>query len=61
MELHSNASFLALPTNIRLGCKLMVLANTLAYYNTGSITSVNVYITGPGEKPGLIFTYKPRT
>jgi len=42
--LHSNGRLLALPTNDRFGRKLMAVANTLAYYDTASITAIKSFI-----------------
>jgi hypothetical protein len=47
-----SGSFLVLPTNIRLGCKSMQVANTLAYYDTAIITAVKSFIV---QAPGEIF------
>jgi hypothetical protein len=44
MGLLSNAMLLTLHTNIRLGCKEIAVANTLAYYDTATITVVNSFI-----------------
>ncbi len=33
-----------LPPNIRLGCKCLTLLNTLAYYDTATITTVKSFI-----------------
>ncbi len=39
---------LTLPTNIRLGCKGLLVTNTLAYYKHSYITGVNFFVTlGP--------------
>ncbi len=38
--LHSNGRILALPANIRLGWKLLVVANNLAYCDTTNIKAV---------------------
>jgi len=42
---------LALPANIRLGRKLMAATNTLAYYNTATITALKRFIV---QAAGLI-------
>jgi len=42
MELLSNGRLPALPANIRLGWKLLKLANILAYYNKAIIKEVKV-------------------
>ncbi len=41
---HSNGRLLAKPTNIRLGWKLIAMANTLAYYDMITITTVKSFI-----------------
>jgi len=41
---HSNGRLLALPINIILRWKRMALADTLAYYDTATITTVNSLI-----------------
>jgi len=43
-ELHSNDWLLALSSNIRLGWRLLSLANTLAYYGTDFTTDVKCFI-----------------
>jgi hypothetical protein len=49
-ELQSNGRALTLPTNIRLGWKWLAVANTLAYYNMGTITSLKSFnVQAPGE------------
>ncbi len=40
MGLYSNGRFLAFPANIRLEWKWMAVTNTLAYYDTATITAV---------------------
>jgi hypothetical protein len=42
--LHSNGMLLALPPNIKLGWKCREVANTLAYYDTATITAVKTFI-----------------
>jgi len=42
LGLHCNCKLPALPTYIRLGWKLMELTNTIAYYNTATITAQKV-------------------
>jgi hypothetical protein len=43
---------LALPTNLRLGCKGLTETNTLAYSENSQITDVISFITlGPGQWP----------
>jgi hypothetical protein len=42
--LHPNGRIIALPANIRLGRKLMAVSNTLAYYDTATITAVKSFI-----------------
>jgi len=42
--LHSNIGLLDLPANIRLGWKLMAVANTLANHDISTITVVKSYI-----------------
>ncbi len=44
MELHFNGKILALPTNIRHGCKGMELTNSLAYNDTAIITALKCFI-----------------
>ncbi len=51
MKLHSNGKLLALPTNIRLGWKQMVVANTVAYYGTATIMDVKSLIIQTEEVP----------
>jgi hypothetical protein len=47
-------SSLALSANIRLGWKLMEVANTLAYYDTATITAVKSFIVqAPGWQTWL--------
>ncbi len=50
-----------MPANIRLGCKLQTVANTLAYYNTGKITAYKSFIVGDlkfnGIKPFTVVIY----
>ncbi len=41
--LHSKGRLLASHTNIRLGWRLQVVANTLAYCGTESVTSVKMF------------------
>jgi hypothetical protein len=45
-----SGSLLVLPINIRLGWKLMQVANTLAYYDTAIITAVKSFIVQAPEK-----------
>jgi hypothetical protein len=40
---------MSLPTNIRLGWKQIAVANTLAYYDTATITDVNCFIVQAPE------------
>ncbi len=42
--LHSNGWLLALTANIKLGWKLMEVANTIAYYYMAKITAVKSFI-----------------
>jgi hypothetical protein len=42
-----------LPANIRLGCKWMVVANTLAYYDVATIMTVKFLIV---HAQGVVFT-----
>jgi len=42
--LHPNGRLLALPANIRLGQKLMAVANTLAYCDRATITPKKVFV-----------------
>jgi hypothetical protein len=42
-----------MPKNIRLGYKLPTLANTLAFYNTATITAVKSFIV---QAPGVLKT-----
>ncbi len=44
IKLNHKVRLLALPTNIRFGCKWCTLTNSLAYYCTEFITSVKIYI-----------------
>jgi hypothetical protein len=44
LELHYNCSLLALPTKIRLGWKRMEVVNTLAYYDTATLTVVKRFM-----------------
>ncbi len=49
MGLHSKSRLLALRANIRLGWKWMAVANTAAYCDTSTITTVKSFIVpGPG-------------
>jgi hypothetical protein len=50
--LRCNGRQQALPTNIRLGWKLMEVANTLAYYDTASIAVLKSFIV---QAPGCVF------
>jgi hypothetical protein len=43
-RLHFNGSLLAKPKNIRLGWKLVAMANTLAYYDMITITTEKSFI-----------------
>ncbi len=54
MFLHSYGRLLALPTNIRLRYKRVVVQNTLAYYDPATITSVKRFIVE--AKSQFVFT-----
>jgi hypothetical protein len=43
-ELNSSSRYLALPVNIRLVFKRMAVTNTLAYYDTATITAEKSFI-----------------
>ncbi len=42
-----SGKLLDLPTNIRLGWKLMDVANTLAYYDTATMTLIKSFMALP--------------
>jgi hypothetical protein len=42
--LHCNGKLIALPANIKMGWKWMAVSNTIAYYNTGTITATKSFI-----------------
>ncbi len=44
MRVQPNGRLLALPENIRLGWKLMAVANTLTFYNAAAIMAVKSFI-----------------
>ncbi len=51
-----NGRLLAFPANVGLGRKSMAIANTLAYYNTVTITAVKSFIVQAPEVPGAELT-----
>jgi hypothetical protein len=48
--LHCNGRLIVLPANIRLGWKLMEVANTQAYYDMATITAVKSFMV---QVPGF--------
>jgi hypothetical protein len=49
--LYTNSRLLTLPKNIRQGWKVMEVANTLAYYDSTTITAViKIILQAPGGK-----------
>jgi hypothetical protein len=59
MGLHSDGRLQAMPANIRPGWKWMATANTLAYYNTETITAIKSFmLQGPRDyRLLLLFTF----
>jgi hypothetical protein len=45
--LQTNGRYVAFPASIRLGCKWMEGANTAAYYNATTMTTVKLCRRGP--------------
>ncbi len=57
MWIHSKGSLLALPENIRLELKWLIVANTLAYYDAAEITAVKSFVVqAPGANPIKLYT-----
>ncbi len=54
MRLHVNSRLLALPTNIRLGWKLVGMANNLTYYDMSAIKFKDAKHQGHSLVPELL-------